>query len=109
MALGDFDYTSQALSPAAEPLYKAARTALKTATELVEKKDFAAGRTAYLRACFLDTAAANVEHGDGEVAAAALEALEELHEKETAAWTKEQPVWRGKVLNWHITPDPTGF
>jgi hypothetical protein len=24
-------------------------------------------------------------------------------------WTKEQPAWRGKVLNWHITPDPTGF
>jgi Ca-activated chloride channel family protein len=88
---GDDGYTARALQQEAAELHKAAQAQLKSAQGHLEKKEFEAARIAFAKACFLDTAAANVGLSQGDAAESALAALEDLHERQIAEDKKQLP------------------
>jgi hypothetical protein len=90
---GARSYAAQVLVADSEGLNKAAQQAQQAveAQRAAKTDDPAAQRQALLRAYFLDLAAANAGQTDGSNAAQALEALEELHQKQTQKWIAEMP------------------
>lgn len=90
-------YTAQALSPLAAEAFKSAQAALKIGERDLEKNELEQARIAFTRACFLDTAAASFGHSDGDVAAQALDALADIHERQLTERTKHQPALAKKL------------
>lgn len=87
-----------AMRPRAGGYVKAALAAINEARNQGAKGDRNAACAGFTRACFLDQAAANFGYSRGQVASEALAALEQIHRRRVASWTKQQPALE-KVLD----------
>jgi hypothetical protein len=87
----DLNYTVAAVQLHAQQLAKAAQEAIQAANQFKPIGANIAARDDYLRACFLDQAAANLGGSGGQIAQNALAALQQIHNVQVATWTKEQP------------------
>ena len=96
-AVEELGYTATALVAASGKHAEAARKLFETATAKEAPADREKLRWLLTRACLLDSAAANLGQSDGSVASQALTKLEELHQKDIEAWTKEMPALKTKL------------
>jgi Ca-activated chloride channel family protein len=87
---GELTYTANAIAAQSGKWVEEARKALESATKQV-REDREATRDLLTRACLLDAAAANFGNSDGNIAAQAMEKLEEMHAADIKEWTKKLP------------------
>jgi hypothetical protein len=97
-ALSSVSHTALALAATLGTAPEAARETLDAAKKERASGRLDAARAAFERAYFIDSAAAAAGHGDGQIAAVSLAALESLRDERRQAWVKLMPSL-GRKLN----------